>query len=93
MIKVGEVAFLKTTDEPVFVLEINDAGEQGFFPQVATVRRPVQGDSGVHHDSENFYAIELESLEEKKARFKAERDEFRKLAEGRESQEDFNLPN
>lgn len=66
MVKKNEVAFLKTTGEAVFVLDIIE-GE-------AEVRRPVFAQSGNTHVIDTFYTVELESEEEQKAKFDRERE-------------------
>ncbi len=66
MIKQGEVAFLKTTGEAVFVLGTYDSGDWH-------VRRPKAGQDGIDHVEESFTDAELESLEEQQARFMSER--------------------
>jgi hypothetical protein len=69
-IKAGEVAFLKTTGESVFVLQYpNETSE-------ATVRRPIAGRDGIDHIKESFRHDELETLEEQKHRFMSEREEL-----------------
>lgn len=73
-IKVATVAFLKTTEEPVFVLALGKKEDvnEGLSGDVATVRRPVVGEQGVSHKIEVFYTEELESLEDKRKRNIAE---------------------
>lgn len=53
-IKAGEVAFIKTTEEPVFVMEIVAEDE-------VTVRRPVAGQDGIRHELDLFSIAELET--------------------------------
>lgn len=53
-ITAGQVAHLKTTGEPCFVLAIVD--------NVASVRRPVDTEHGVVHQVEEFTVAELETL-------------------------------
>ena len=64
-IKVGELALVKTTNEPVFVLEIA-ADEKSPLPSKmgATVRIPVVMRDGIDHRVVNFYLEELESSED-----------------------------
>ena len=72
MIKVGEVAFVKTTGEAVLIMGLGI----GDFPDLGPLfvaKRPVAGQNGIEHKMESFYAAELESLEEQQARFVAER--------------------
>lgn len=76
MIKQGEVAFLKTTGEAVFVLEINDPSPKfGDKELTVAVRRPVAGQNGIQHVEDKFLLAELESYDDQKKRFQAERDE------------------
>jgi hypothetical protein len=65
MIKQGEVAFLKTTGEAVFVLDLPQAGE-------VTVRRPNPSQNGLFHMVEKFTCAELQTLDEQRAQFAAE---------------------
>lgn len=65
-IKEGEVAYLKTTQEPCFVVRVD-----GDSPLVL-VRRPVGGENtGVRHELNLFFANELESREELQNRQKS----------------------
>jgi len=88
-IKPGTIAYLKTTEEPVFVLDVTETISN--FPAlsgtVVTVRRPVLGEGGFEHRVETFHVEELESLEAKrkqklqdmasfKAHFDATEEEF-----------------
>lgn len=57
---INTVVFVKTTGEPVFLLDIDDEG-------TAFVRRPTQTDAGVVHLSEGFQAAELQTLKGKVA--------------------------
>jgi len=57
VVEVGTVVFVKTSEEPVFVLAIDN--------QTAVVRRPVQGDRGVTHVLDTFSLNELETREGK----------------------------
>lgn len=79
MIQVGDVAFLKTTGEAVFVkakvAEIEGYDDLGMQYEV---RRPLAGQMGITHATEYFYLAELESLDEQRARFVAERQEVMK---------------
>ena len=70
MIRVGEVAFLKTTGEPVFVLDIIKDGE-GYHPtapklggQLAMVRYAMVAKDAINHTIKYFYVEELESFDE-----------------------------
>ena len=68
-IKAGTVAYIKATDEPAFVLAIQQGPTehvQGFKVDgpVAWVRRPRAGNDGVQHTIELFHLMELEPLED-----------------------------
>jgi hypothetical protein len=69
VIKQGEVAFIKTTGEAVFVLEIDS--ESPYC--LVNVRRPVAGQDGIEHRVSEFRLAELETIEEQQARFMSER--------------------
>jgi hypothetical protein len=69
MIKTNEVAFVKTTGEAVFVISASQADGN------VHVRRPVAGQDGIRHVVDEFLPEELESLDEQRARFMAERKE------------------
>jgi hypothetical protein len=59
MIKEKDVAYVRTTGEPVMVLEILKDG-------TVEVKRPVETrDEGVIHREELFYTFELESKDER----------------------------
>lgn len=73
MIKAGEVAFLKTTGEAVFVLTINEVLGEGNLGNTVAVRRPIVGQNGIEHDENVFFIGELESLDDQQTRFMAER--------------------
>jgi hypothetical protein len=80
-VKVGTVAFLKSTEEPAFVLEIKKGAGFQVFPElsgdVATVRRPTSGRDGVRHNVEVFSIEELETLEAKQSRQILEMEELK----------------
>lgn len=81
MIKAGEVSFIKTTGEAVFVLNVATPEPKNcpsLFDTVVTVRRPVMGQNGVRHLEDRFYLEELETLDEQRKRFIAEREEVMK---------------
>lgn len=74
MIKVGETAFLKTTGEVVFVLEIKPAVQVNYtfpvgptlFSEEVLVRIPIlESGGGINHTTESFLAEELETAQEK----------------------------
>lgn len=74
MIKSREVAFLKTTGEAVFVMDVGVMNEFGNVK----VRRPVQGNSGIAHLIDYFFEEEIESLDEQRKRYIGEREELMK---------------
>lgn len=72
MISQGEVAFVKTTGEPVYVLTFAPVDD------FVDVRRPVTTQEGIKHLVDRFHLGELESLEDQRKRFQAEREEVLK---------------
>lgn len=93
MIKQGEVAFVKTTGEAVFVLSFKDPspklGDKDFL---AVVRRPIAGQDGVRHEINEFFTGELETIDQQRDRMVAEQ---MKIAEkyGPKAQTDTFNPN
>lgn len=87
-IKANEVAYLKTTGEPVFVLEIMPEG-------MVDVRRPSQGQNGIDHHVETFRNTELETLEEQRSKFMSEKmnilEKYGPKAAAAPGSEDFGL--
>lgn len=73
MIKAGEVVFMKTTGEPMFVLGIDAANSQ--FGDVK-VRRPLFGQNGTSYHVDYFFAAELETSEAQKQRMLIEQEEM-----------------
>jgi hypothetical protein len=57
-----KVAYVKTSDEPVFVLALQK-DTNGVLQ--AIVRRPTQTENGVVHTVDTFFAAELHSAQEK----------------------------
>lgn len=57
LFKNGEVAYVRTTEEPVFVISIEGASAEK--PTIVTVRRPVKDESGVRHVVDYFFADEI----------------------------------
>ncbi len=88
MIKVGETAFLKTTGEVVFVVEIHPCTREGwhgggynlgseFSAQEVEVRIPIlESGGGIKHDLKTFLVEELETAQEK---FDRELEQFTQL--------------
>jgi hypothetical protein len=64
MVEVGKVAYIRTTQEPVFVLAFMERSADNYFPTMFTVRRPVLTREGMRHLVESFYAEELMTREE-----------------------------
>jgi hypothetical protein len=91
MLKENEVAFLKTTGEPVFILAFRTENQWGKDVPCVVVNRPITGQDGILHKEETFRVSELESLEEQQARFMSERqkviDKFGPKAEQSSSQD------
>lgn len=72
--KSGTIAFVKTTEEPVFVLGVSkNAGQLDSVPDlsddVVRVRRPLATTEGLKYQYYDFYAEELESAEDKHQRY------------------------
>lgn len=69
-IKAGQIAFVKITDEPVYVLDIKTLGGYHALAGVlsgveATVRRPNVDEHGrILHNIEKFFVDELETEED-----------------------------
>ena len=63
MIKATDLVFIRTTEEPVVVLRVDDTKETSEFPDLSgltvLVRRPVQGEKGLFHVTERFHVEEL----------------------------------
>lgn len=62
MIKAKTVAYIRTSEEPVFVISITDTGGG---VKMANVRRAVMSDSGIYHEEGEFYVEELQTKEER----------------------------
>ena len=77
MIKVGETAFLKTTGEVCFVIEIHPCAREGWYgggytlgeafsAEEAEVRIPIlESGGGITHALKTFLVEELETAQEK----------------------------
>jgi hypothetical protein len=61
-VEIGKIAFVKTSDEPVFVMNIDTDKNNN---QIATVRRPIQTENGVVHSVDQFFLNELQTAQEK----------------------------
>jgi hypothetical protein len=57
MLEINTVVFLKTTDEPVFILGFSSTENEAF----AEVRRPIQSETGVEHKVETYRVSELQT--------------------------------
>ena len=79
--KAGMVAYLRTTDEPLFILEVKEGSPHQTYPdlsgQTVTVRRPIQGRDGVRHEVQFFTIEELETLAAKQNRQVLEMNELK----------------
>jgi hypothetical protein len=71
LIEVGKVVFVKTTQEPVFVVSVRDTPDEA-FPKTVHVRRPVMTDDGIQHQFGDFFLEELESPEQQRDRMRKE---------------------
>lgn len=78
--KPGDIAYLKLAGDPVFVLATKPANRLNFTALVE-VRRPVATRDGIEYKLEEFYAEELETLDDKNGRDLEELDRKRKLWE------------
>lgn len=80
-IKPGMVVYVKTTEEPVYVVAVTKepryhghllADELAQFDavkeQIAIVRRPLASDEGIRHQMDEFFVSELESDDARKER-------------------------
>lgn len=77
MIKQGDVAFVKTTGEAVYVMDFTDPSPKiGDKDLQVQVRRPVAGQDGIRHQTEYFQLGELETQDEQRKRFMADREEM-----------------
>lgn len=70
--KPGTVVFLKSTEEPAFLLDIRKANDMQLYPglsgSVAVIRRPKLGKEGITHSIEFFTVEEIESVEARQKR-------------------------
>jgi hypothetical protein len=82
-IKENDVAFIRTTGEAIFILS--------FLPEEGTVdvRRPIAGQEGIKHVVETFRVQELESLDEQRERFLAERKQVYEKFGPKQEQDSF----
>ena len=78
-IKAGEIVFIKTTEEPVYVLAVDETS--------AAVRRPIQTQNGIKHVEETWALSELETSSESDARLAARYKSRQDLAFGQTGQE------
>jgi len=72
-IRAGDIVYIKTTGEEVWVLRIHEDNSMfpphaGLEPYVATVRRPILTREGVQHKWEDFLVDELETAAERSER-------------------------
>lgn len=84
LIKSGDTAFIRTTNEEVFVLELSDTN--------ALVRRPVMTQNGIEHRNEEFTRPELETLETRVLRNYAEQKMLRDKVEALDAPATPNAP-
>ena len=82
IIKAGTIVYVKTTDEPVFCLEVTKRPTaMPEYPELsgvfARVRRPIAGENGIAHLIEFFTVEELETAEAGQNRKLSEMEELR----------------
>jgi hypothetical protein len=87
----GIVVFIRTTDEPVFVLDVVPQ-ENSLYPSLdatkAIVRRPIlTKDDGIAHNTDHFFLAELETFSQRLHRVAAQNEE--EQAAMRETQRKF----
>lgn len=89
MIKPGELALLKASEETVFVVSVDSTPSASelipaattFSGNTALVRRPIATEaSGIQHVLERYLLEELETPEEKLQRNKRDYEAFKKVA-------------
>lgn len=73
MLQPGTIVFLKTTEEPAVVLQVDPGNGE------ISVRRPVQGRDGIFHYVNTFMPFELETFEEKAKRMTHERKHIKRF--------------
>lgn len=75
--KPGDLVLIKTTEEPVIVLEaIELTGQKYKYPLpskiLLSVRRPVAGQNGIFYQVDTFYLEEVEFPNDRNSRLRAE---------------------
>lgn len=68
MIKAGQLAIIRSSNEYCFVLEVKDGKEapaDGFYGAVAVVRVPLLTRDGVRHEIQEFFVEELQTEEDR----------------------------
>lgn len=87
-LKAGSIATLRTTGEPLFILEVRS--EQSSFPglsgKMVTVRRPITTENGLQHEVTSFHIEEVEDTEAAKERAVSEYLQFQAQAKANEAQ-------
>lgn len=76
-VKVGDVAYLRTTDEPSYVLEVNGDNVK--------VRRPIMTNDGIKHLVEDYVMGELETTEEAHVRKLEEMGALKEIVKGQQN--------
>ena len=75
--KPGDLVLIKTTEEPVIVLETWTVSHGEWFGKLPSntqlrVRRPVAGQNGISHQIDNFFLEEVEFPNDRSSRLRAE---------------------
>jgi hypothetical protein len=90
MITQGQIVFVRTSEEPVFVLRVYDVKAEdsltGAPAQAADVRRPVATEDGTMHLLDTFLVDELETYEDQLQR------QLKQLTARRDAAESLNQP-
>ena len=87
----GDLMLVKTTEEPVIILEASPAanpsvnGISGLSGIRLRVRRPVSGKDGIRHEVSEFFLEELETPIERTRRLHADYTASQKLVMGSKS--------
>jgi hypothetical protein len=97
MVNIGQTAYLVTSGEAVFVLDVQpktDAQKEVLgIPEalsgtIATVRRPVMGQNGVTHLLETYYVEELETEDDRQGRELENRKKFNERIRALQAEEE-----
>jgi hypothetical protein len=83
LISVGNLAIVKTTEEPVLVLSIDNMASEyvGLSGTVVTVRRPRATQNGTEYEIAKFFCEELETPIERGIRIETDFNHFKAMRE------------